>query len=81
MTSETTPPAEYREYTVQVLIEADGEGPLTRSNMAFTEGRLVKALEGQHGLNYIITVTNEDEEIVLVKPHNPSEKLKERAWK
>lgn len=70
------------EWTVQVLAETNDGREMARSDLDYVEGAIQKMFPSARGLKFVVTITDENESVLATKYlFNPTEELRERAWK
>lgn len=70
------------EYTVQVLVETEDGTDLPRRTKEYIEGAIPKMFGTGRDIRTVITVADGDENVIVTKfDNNPTEALRERAWK
>ena len=69
------------EYRVQVLVETESGAELSRATRDYVEGALTKMFPTARDIRTIITITDDNDGVVMKKfDNNPTKELRERAW-
>lgn len=79
MTTQTSTQVELQ---VQVLVEMEDGTPVSEFTREYVEGAIGKMFASSRDIRAIISITNESDELLVQKyKGNPTQELRERAWK
>ena len=70
------------EWNVQVLVEMEDGTVVGGFTREYVEGAIGKIFASARDIRAIITIADEDDQVVVQKfNNNPTQELRERAWK